>query len=422
MMEKLLQTNTPVVQSATSAQSSIKVCMHVLGCARTDVRVMREATALVEAGFDVSIIDIEGDPALPTEEEIQGVSVKHIIMPNWFTPTCFKPYFLIKATQMFVYRIVRLMNISADVYHAHDETALLACYIAARLQGKPLIFDAHEIPLFQLPLSEMNRGRRWLRLLSALLLRHIIPHSAGIITVSPPIAQEIYNLYHGPEVTLIRNIPAYREVKKNDRLRQYLGLGPETRIALYQGGLWADRQLDRLIRAARFLEQDIVMVMMGDGSKETISQLKALILSEGVTDRVKIISAVPYEELLDWTASADLGLIVYSPDYSLNVQMCLPNKLFEYLMAGLPILSSQLDAVAEIINIYNVGQIVSSLAPADVSAAINAMLRDPAALDRMHHNALEAVRYEINWEKESQVLVHLYQIILKQEGRKRHVY
>jgi glycosyltransferase involved in cell wall biosynthesis len=401
--------DTSEAQNAAHARSSVKVCMHVLGKARTDGRVMREANAIREVGFQVSIIDVEAECTRPVEEEINGICMKHIIMPSWFIPTRFKPWFLVKAAQVLIYGTLRLVSTPADIYHAHDEMALLACYIAARLRRKLLIYDAHELPL-----SDPN-VTRWYRLhaLSTRLLKRMVPNCAGVITVSPPIAQEIHRHYHGPEVLLIRNVPKYRTIRKNDRLRQYLGLSPNIRIVLYQGGLQSDRKLDRLIRAATFLERDIVIVLMGKGSEETQSRLASLIISEGVADRVKIIPPVPYEELLDWTASADIGLIVYSPDYSLNVQMCLPNKLFEYLMAGLPVLASSLDAVADILRTYDVGRVVSSLAPADVGAAINAMLVDRVALARLHRNALEAVQRDLCWEKECHRLIRLYQTILR---------
>ncbi len=119
--------------------------------------------------------------------------------------------------------------------------------------------------------------------------------------------------------------------------------------------------------------------------------------------------------MLDWTASADIGLIVYRPEHSQNVQMCLPNKLFEYLMAGLPILASRLDAVSDIIATYDVGQIVPALTEEAIGTAINAMLADHVALARMRCNALEAARETLCWEKESQQLLCLYQRVLKFE-------
>ncbi len=121
---------------------------------------------------------------------------------------------------------------------------------------------------------------------------------------------------------------------------------------------------------------------------------------------------MPYAELLEWTASADIGLTIFPPDYSLSIRFTLPNKLFEYLMAGRPVLSSQLDAIAEVIKTYNVGQIVPSLAPSAIAAAINAMLADTAALARMRRNALETAQHEFYWEKESQELILLYKKLL----------
>ncbi len=390
-----------------AARSPVKVCMHVRGAARSDGRVMREATTLLEAGFVVSIVDVECERPETLEEDIAGVQVKHIYLSGSFICARLRLSSLFKKIQSHIYGAYRMMQISADIYHAHDVTALAACYLAARLLQRPLVFDAHELPL-----SELD-GTHWCRFrkLFAHFLAVVVPHFAGIITVSPPIAQEIRSHYHSPEVSLIRNVPVYRAVPKSDRLRQYLGLDREIRIALYQGNLQPNRGLDRLIRAAVFLDRDTVIVLMGKGVGTTRSQLEALIASEGIADRVKILHPVPYAELLDWTASADIGLIVNPPDHSLNVQMCLPNKLFEYLMAGLPVLTTRLDAVAEVIKTYEVGQILPSLAPADIGAAINAMLADPVALTHMRHNALEAAQRDLNWGKEQQRLIGLYQNI-----------
>ncbi len=406
-------------RETATALSPIKVCMHVLTSACADTRVMRAATALVEAGYAVSIVDIEDKVNHPNEEEIRAVCMKHVMVSRSFFFTRFDKWTFIRLAQLFVRSTLRLIQTPADMYHAHDVSALPACYIAARLRHKPIIYDAPEMPLFERPLSEMGRSRRWLHKLLGVLLAHMLPRCAGIITVSPPIVEEIRRRYRIPEVTLIRNIPEYRAVPKSDRLRQYLGLKPEVRIALYQGSLQQNRGLDRLVRAAAFLEQDIVIVMMGENTGTTQAELEALIAREGVADRVKILPPVPYAELLDWTASADIGLNVASPDYSLNVRYFLPNKLFEYLIAGVPILTSPLEAMVDIVKAYDVGQVLSSLAPADIGEAMNRMLADPVGLMHQRSNALEAARNEFYWEKESLRLIHLYQGILQSGVRRR---
>lgn len=398
---------TVATKDTAIVRSPIKVSMHVLGTAHSDVRVMRAATALTDAGFAVTVVDIESKCKLQTED-IHNICMKHVKVSSSFIVTRFRRWAVVKALLLFIHSTLRLLQTPADIYHAHDVTALPACYIAARLRRKPLILEAHELPLSELD----GAHRRWLRVLLTSLLSHMISSCVGGIGASPFYTKVLRNQYHVPNVILTRNVPPYQTVAKSDRLRQHLGLSPEVRIALYQGNVQPDRELDRLVRAARFLEPNIVIVMMGKNMGATQARLEALIASEEVADRVKIIPAVPYEELLDWTASADIGLIVYSPHCSQNIKMCLPNKLFEFLMAGLPVLASQLDAVAEVIRTYDVGQIVSSLTPTDIGAAINAMLADHDGLARMRRNALEAAQQEFHWEKERQQLIGLYHKVL----------
>src|SRR5205085_48839 len=160
-------------------------------------------------------------------------------------PVRFGPFRLIRSTQKLVYITLQLIRIPADVYHAHDDNALAPCYIAARWHHKPLIFDAHEFPLIEM------KEQHWWSVLLTRLFTHMVKRCAGIITVSSPIAQEI------------RNLPVYQAPSKSDRLRRYLSLDSNARIALYQGNMDSKRGLDKLVRAATFLDRNVVIVMMG---------------------------------------------------------------------------------------------------------------------------------------------------------------
>jgi len=113
-----------VTEDTFSAREPIKVCMHYAD--RTDARVMRDATALVEAGFAVTIVDVESDRTRPAEEEIRGVHLKHILMPSYFVPARFKPWFLVKLAMLAIYGTIQLLRVQADIYHAHVERALPA--------------------------------------------------------------------------------------------------------------------------------------------------------------------------------------------------------------------------------------------------------------------------------------------------------
>jgi glycosyltransferase involved in cell wall biosynthesis len=192
----------------------------------------------------------------------------------------------------------------------------------------------------------------------------------------------------------------------SDLLRRHFGLPPDTRIALYQGYFHANRSLDVLVRTAQFLAPGSVIVLLGEGSYRAM--VEALIAELRVEDRIKIKDYVPHHELLAWTASADLGLSVFSRDVSISTRYCLPNKLFEYLMAGLPILTTPLDAVVELVRRYEVGWEIESMEPEVVAKVMNEMLAHPAELARMRANALAACENELRWDMEKRALVNLY--------------
>lgn len=392
--------------------------MHILRDASTDVRAIRSGTALIQEGYDVSIIDIKNHGSSPIKEELHGIHLQHLLIPNWHTSRHSEVQFFITALRTFILSIIWLFQSRADIYHATELNALPACCIVAALRRKPLVYEAYEL---HIPYPETDVAFwRWASKPLMRFLAFALPRCAGVIATTPFYAQEMQKHFHLKEVTLLRNIPPYTTVQKNDRLREYLGLTPQTRIALYHGHLQRNRGLDKLVRAAAFLEENTVIVLMGDGYSNVKQELEELVLTKGVADRIKFVPPTPhYEDLLDWIVSADLGLILYTPDYSLAVKLILPNKLFEYIMAGVPVLASQLDAVAEIIATHDVGQIVPSLAPADIAAAINSLLADTATLARMRHKALDAAQQKFYWEKESEQLLYLYHKICNKPRHKR---
>ncbi|GER86354.1 glycosyl transferase [Dictyobacter vulcani] len=400
--------NTAVIKRNAVPPSPTKVCMYVRGPARPDVRVMREATALAEAGYAVSIVDVEDESHRPIQEEFQNICLKHIFKSKKVSKTRFIRIVFFRGDLLRIKGILRLLRTPANIYHAHDTSGLLPCYIAALVRRKPLIFDAHELPLY-----DISSYPYIFRLLLFFFLKFMLLRCAGVITVSPYIGEYIRVRYRIPEISLVRNVPPYRLVTKSNRLRQLLGLGNEVLIVLYQGNIQTDRNLEMWIYAARFLKPGIVIVMMGKANNNVLKQFEAVIEREGVGNQVKILPPVPYEDLLDWTSSADIGLVPHSPDHSLNVQWCLPNKLFEYIMAGLPVLATPLDAVKDVVNQYDIGQIVPSFAPAAIAATIEAMLADHATLGRMRRNAFKAVQQNLCWEQEKLRLLQLYQNIPK---------
>jgi glycosyltransferase involved in cell wall biosynthesis len=391
------------------------VCMHVLNPALPDARVMREATALAATGFDVTLVDIEHGDRRPAEERVDRVRLKHVRMKQrlarYYSPVSFIPWMLFKVARI-VLGALTVVRTRADVYHAHDATALPACYLAARLRRRALVYDVHDIPLVQPHLVRL----RAVHAVSAFVIRHMMRRCTGVVTASPLYVDEVQRLFGGPRATVVRNVPVYQEVPPTNRIREYCGLPDDVRIVLYQGGLSYERSLDLLVQAAHYLKPGIVVVMMGDGP--SLPSLVEQVARERLEERVKFIPKRPYEELLSWTASADLGYNGISPDSSISTRYALPNKLFEFIMAGLPVLTPQLDACAAIVTQYDVGRVIPSLTPRDIAAAINTILDDPEELARLRSNALSAARRELRWDVESSQIVGLYRRLVP-EARQR---
>ncbi|WP_376794693.1 glycosyltransferase [Thermogemmatispora sp.] len=385
-----------------------RVVMLRFAPAAGDPRLWRTATALKEAGLQVTIVDVVGLHSSPRQEIREGITLKHIVLPAWFVPARFKPWFLVKLLRVNLLSIFSLLREKADIYHSFVEHSLPAAYVAAKLRRKPLIFDSPELPLSD------RAVQRWPRLLAIArrVLGYLVRRCQGVIAVSPPIVAFIEREYGGQRVTLLRNVPPYRRVERTNLLREKLGLSQDIRIALYQGNIQENRGLDLLVRAAPFLEPDVVIVMLGAAREQTLKKLQRLIADLGVEERVKLLPPVPYEQLLNWTASADLGLTLFPPDYSLSIRYCLPNKFFEYLMAGLPVLSSQLEVLSELIQTHELGAVEPSLDPASVAATINRLIHDRESLERMRERALEIAQREFNWNREQGHLLTLYQALL----------
>ncbi len=392
----------------TSTNTHRHVCMHLLVPGKTNFRVMNDALALVAAGYTVTIVDVV--PAVkPTREEYQGITFKHVGAQSWFEPSRWKPWFLVKAMLITVRCTFVVLATRADIYHAHVEHAFCAAWLAASLWHSGLIFDTPELTLYDPKITRWPRLRR----LTRTLVRLLAVRCDLYITGSPAYVSILRQLYGSQHFAVIRHMPPQRAIPRSNRLT-FPGLPADTRIALYQGYLLPDRGLTMLVHAARFLNDHVAIVIMGQSFGSQADELHTLIETLGVEERIKIVPAVPYRELLDWTASADLGLLLLPPDYSLSIHKCLPNKFFEYLMAGRPILSSRLEVIAPLIERYQLGRVLDELTPQQIATAINDLLskQQREYWQHLHTNTQRTVtERRWYWEEEQQRLVRAYQFL-----------
>ncbi|SEC20778.1 glycosyltransferase [Pseudomonas anguilliseptica] len=228
---------------------------------------------------------------------------------------------------------------TCDVVQVHDLPALEAGAELAAAWGVPLVYDAHELYPEQKSFSSVQR-----RICSKAEAEHI-KKADLVFAVNESIGDEMARRYQiAKPVTLLNAIdplPDFDPAARYDLLREKLSLPAERRILLFQGGFAPHRNLETLIQAmAHVKTSDVDLVMMGFGTFGDLLKAKAkAIRLKLLGKRIHFLPAVPQSELLQHSASADIGIIPY-PHVDLNSYYCTPNKLFEFIQAGLPILAN----------------------------------------------------------------------------------
>lgn len=291
---------------------------------------------------------------------------------------------------------------SADVFVAHDLPMLPVASRLAGQSGARLVYDSHELYCEQE--FSVRERRRWAEIESK-----YIHECQAVITVNPSIAAELEKRYGLSDVHVICN--AERTSTAPPRSRYFHGvfaLEPGKKVLLLQGGLSAGRNLEYLVEAmAQVDNQDVVLVLLGDGA--LLDTLSARTRSAGLSARVRFHPAVAQHELLALTAAADAGVIPYQAT-CLNNYFCTPNKLFEFIAAGTPVLSSDLPEITRIVRGNDIGLVGDMDSPAHIAALIDEFFGPTGRQTEWKENVASA-RTRICWEEEEKKLVSLYEAL-----------
>jgi glycosyltransferase involved in cell wall biosynthesis len=288
-----------------------------------------------------------------------------------------------------------------DIIHAHDLPMLA---VAARLKKAlhvPLVYDMHESYPDQPRLTEALKQQ---------LLRQEQEHITAadlVITVNDLLHDFIrtrYNLACSGVVQNATTSIGFDPAARYDRFRaDYPQLAGKF-LVLFQGWIAPERNLETAIKAmARVSRPDVALLIMGYG--DYARNLEALARSEGVADRVLFVPAKSQEELLSYSASADLGLIPYPKNRDVNTRLASPNKLYEFIAARLPILSNQLPFVQSVLDKWGFGTVADLDDVSGFAAALNALDRSKLALFRQ---CLVRDGWRFSWEHERKQLLALY--------------
>ena len=289
----------------------------------------------------------------------------------------------------------KALEIEADLYIACDLPVLPAAVLAANSYKVPVIYDSHELYPEQINFSEEYK-----QLLST-VERYYIQKAKEVITVNNSIAKVLKERYDLKEIHVILNALPYKaKVEKKDLFRKKFSLSSKKRIVLFQGGFSKFRNLDNLVLAGKFLEEDIVLVFMGFGEYE--KELKKLAIKKGILNKkVYFHKAVLQDRLLEYTASADLGIIPYK-GIDLNSYYCTPNKLFEYVQAGIPILANDLPELKYFVNTYKLGLVKPLNTPKDIAEAINKFFRLDDLFIRQIKSNIQKAKKILSWNSEKE--------------------
>ncbi|HSO77698.1 MAG TPA: glycosyltransferase, partial [Bacteroidales bacterium] len=357
-----------------------KAVLTVISDVSTDQRVLKQAELLRENGFDVTVIGrkIHGISDLPTSRTGQ------ILLKISFD----------KGPLMYAVFNLRLffslLGRKADLYVANDLDTLLPSFLVSKLFRRPLVYDSHEYFTGQHGLAERRFSFYVWKRLEGFLLTRI----RWMITVSKSIA-DLYEREYGVNPVVVRNAsPSAANISPRNRIEA--GAKDGDLLVVFQGsGINPGRGAEELIEAMALTEGVRLLVI---GSGDVYDEVIRLAAEKGVAEKVKFMFRMPWEEMMAYTQSCDAGLSL-DKDTCINQRYSLPNKVFDYISAGIPVIVSPLREVSALVTEFRCGIILSEVTPVEIAAKLMLLKNDASLLASLKKKSVAAAT-ELTWEKE----------------------
>ena len=292
-----------------------------------------------------------------------------------------------------------LLKEDADVLLANDLDTLPANVMASILKRIPLVYDSHE---YFTEVPELVH-RPLVRSVWKIIERLCIPFVDKAITVSDSIAQ-VYNDMYKVNFVTVRNFPEfveYENLKANSQNDFHGTKGKK--ILLYQGSVNVGRGLEEMIEAMQFLTE-FVFIIIGDG--DILNELKIQHEKLEWKERIQFLGRIPFENLQSLTIHADLGISA-EKNIGLSYSYCLPNKVFDYVQAGVPVLLSNLAEMKKLNDKFGFGVVLENHDAKNIARQIKDLFEDNALYSELIENVLKA-KTELNWDKESDKIKKIF--------------
>ena len=371
----------------------LKVAFSVTNCICHDQRVMRIAETVEKLNCEITIIGRRSGYCCDSGSVHFKTKRFGMIFKRGFL---FYKFYNIRL-------LIHLVFNKYDLLVANDLDTLLPNYIVSKLKGLPLVYDSHEyftgVPEIQ--------NRPLVKWVWKTIEKNIFPHLKHVMTVSDSIAIQYENEY-GVRPLTVRNCS-----RNTDHIipfsREEMGVSKDHLLLILQGtGINVDRGGEELIEAIGRVE-DISLLIVGAG--DIIAVLKEKVIELNLAERVKFFSKVLWEELIKYTKAADVGLSL-DKDTNINYRYSLPNKLFDFIAAGIPVIASNLTEIAKIVKENNCGIIIPEVSPDEIVKAIQKLKENPGLLSELKRNAVTASEL-LNWENESAKVAELYSLVIR---------
>ncbi|MGB0917392.1 MAG: glycosyltransferase [Flavobacteriales bacterium] len=365
--------------------------MSVINDLSTDQRVHKHCMMLTGLGYNVLLIGRQKSDSVPLDK--RGYETHRMQLPFERGPLFYASYNLALCFNLLIRK--------SNLLFSNDLDTLLPNFLVSRIIGKKLIYDSHEF-FTEVP-ELVNRPKVqsvWRKLES-----WILPKLENTLTVNASIAK-LYNQAYGCKMLVVRNIPTVSNQSVPVKTKGQLLLPEEKKLIILQGsGINIDRGAEEAVEAMKYLE-DAVLIIIGSG--DVIPSLKKYVVEEGLQEKVIFKDRMPYSEMMAHTKLADLGLTL-DKDTNINYKFSLPNKIFDYVHAGIPVLASNLVEVKKVVQEFEFGEIASSHNPKDLALKMSEMLNSDKT-EFWKSNSRKASK-ELSWEKETKALKELIQHI-----------
>jgi glycosyltransferase involved in cell wall biosynthesis len=375
-----------------------KICIVQYNSSRFLARVARSARTLSAAGCEVVLIAIK-DSETPAFEQREGYVVRRVELVSRRWPRWTRPARFIEA----VWKTFRAAYAEdADIYNPRDIYPLLVSWAASRLRHSVYVYDSDELNLYR---NWPWARKRWWKVLAKAYEGFFIRRAAANITSDEGRADILVETYGIARPTVVRNVPDRLESVKSDDSFRAAALGDARYLLIYQGIFVPNRGLLELVEAMTALT-DCALAFVGYGQLRPAIEDRIGALSLGA--RVSVFDAVPQDTMLRYTASADIGVIPIVGS-CLSYRYAAPNKLFEDMMVGVPVVATDLPDMAAVVTAERIGSLIGDPTdPASIASAVRSLLDGEEPLSSIGARAREAALARYNWQIEAPRLREVY--------------